>query len=323
VAVEIDQPTFVLTFDTELLWGIRFMGWSSEDEEAALRTRREVMPRLLSMLDDFDMRSTFAITGHLLVEYGDVDYPEVSHPPAAEWYDDVERASRDAPDGFFWPELPAMFSGCSTEHEIGLHSFSHWHFEAPETTDTIAAYEIEMNTRALKDAGLSPSTSLVFPRNNPGHTRAVSEAGVTAFRGPDPNWYGSLGGRLSRLGHVADCLLQMCPPVSRTLEHEQGMLDITGSYLLWGTEGFRNRIPQQCRLNQIRKGLRRCIEQRALFHLWMHPINLAHHPDAMLETLRRSLEAVAKCRQDDSLKVCTMGGLRGCQPGSSTDPLMQ
>jgi peptidoglycan/xylan/chitin deacetylase (PgdA/CDA1 family) len=307
----ISEPTFLLTFDTELLWGVRFMGWSEEDERAAVRTREEVMPAVIEMLDELEIAATFAIVGHLLVQPGELAYPQVNEGTgiAADWYRGAATASQNCPTGFYWPELPAILDGSVIEHEIALHTFTHWHFESPETTEEIAVYEVEMNRRALTEVGLRPSSSMVFPRNNTGCLAALRRAGISAFRGLDPNWYGRLRGGLSSVGHLLDCLLMLPPPVVTELQTYRDVLDVKGSYLLWSSNGFRRWIPQYCRLQEVRKGLNRCLEAPAMFHLWMHPINLAYHPSAMLRTLRSSLEEVARLRQRGALRVVTMSGM--------------
>lgn len=306
--IRIAEPTFLITFDTELLWGIRFMGWSPEDEAAALRTRDTVMPAILQTLDEFAIPATFAIVGHLLVAPEEAAYPDLpaDATDARTWYEAIAGDTARFADGFHWPNLPDLLATAQTRHEIALHSFSHWHFESLATTRDIARFEITANRAALERAGLAASGSLVFPRNAPGQLAALSQVGVGAYRALDPNWYGGLSGQLSKLGHVADCLLSWPPPVTTNLAMEDGVLVIPGSYLLWSTEGFRRRIPQSCRVRQVRKGLQLAQRQTALFHLWMHPINLAHHPDLMLPTLRTCLEAAATLRDSGQLRVMTM-----------------
>ncbi len=306
--IRLTEPTFLVTFDTELLWGIRFMGWTPDDEAAALRTRETVMPAILQMLDEFEIPATFAIVGHLLTAPGEVYYPV---PPgnttdATAWYAGIEDDVTKFRDGFQWPELPDLLTRARMHHEIALHSFSHRHFESPDTTEEIARFEIVANREALDQAGMAASDSLVFPRNAPGQLTALSQVGVRAYRALDPNWYGRLSGQLSKVGHVADCLLSWPPPVSTHLGREEGLIVIPGSYLLWSTEGFRRRIPQSCRIRQVRKGLELARRKRALFHLWMHPINLAHHPDLMLPTLRECLAAAASLRDAGQLQIMTM-----------------
>ncbi|MGC9319602.1 MAG: hypothetical protein ACP5KN_16345, partial [Armatimonadota bacterium] len=140
----------------------------------------------------------------------------------------------------------------------------------------------------------------------PGQLDTLSKVGIRAYRGLDPNWYCGLRGGLSRVGHLLDCLLTLAPPVSNVLQSRGGLLDVTGSYLLWGSGGFRRWIPQSCRARQIDKGISRCIHECALFHLWMHPIDIAYKTRSVLDTLRRSLERVARHREAGELSVMTM-----------------
>jgi len=308
MATQLDKPVCLLTFDTELLWGIRFMGWSDDDLQAARRVRDHVFADLLKILDDLSIKATFAIVGHLLVRPGErPKLPPTANAPAVDrWYSSIHTDFERAPEGFYWPELPQLLRQARTQHEIGLHTFSHWHFESEETDSTIAEFEIETNRRCLREANLSPSDSLIFPRNHPGQLDTLRALGVNCYRGLDQNWYSRLPAQMTGPGHLADCLGRMAPPVYPAVETEARPMNIPGSYLFWGTEGVRRRIPMSCRVAQARKGLRQAVRRNAIFHLWMHPINLAHHPELMLPALRETLETAAQLRDRGDLRIVTM-----------------
>ena len=103
---------FVLSLDTEIAWGTYTHAERRQRVEAFDRYR-ENLARLLTLLDDFDVPSTWAIVGHLFLEPGEappagllqpryawggspeiVEAPDPSHP---DWYygrDTVEMIRR-------------------------------------------------------------------------------------------------------------------------------------------------------------------------------------------------------------------------------------
>lgn len=272
-----------------------------------------MLPRILCLLDELEIRATFAVVGHLLAKPGEAPRPQFldtqSDWGVEEWYDSIEEQYNICPECLFWPDLPDLFGQASVSHEIALHTFSHRYIDAPHTSEQLVRFEVEANREILREAGLTPSNSIVFPGNRPGHLGTLASLGIRCYRGLDANWFSPLPKWVSGLGHVADCALALSPPVYKRPQLTRGIANIPGSYLFWGTAGFRRYIPISCRLRQIRKGLQKAVRDRAIFHLWMHPINLADHPELMLNALHRALRDVSELRDQSGLQVVTMSNM--------------
>ena len=306
------NATFLLTFDTELLWGNRAMASNKQAVNTVRKTKDLVMPSLLLMLDDLQIPATFAVVGHLLRKPGEYYRPRFrnQHQFVTQWYDGIAPDYQRAPEGFYWPEITDMIRAQSVKHEIALHGFSHWYFPSEYTTEDIARFEVQENIRSLKAEGVSEPTSMVFPRNGIGHLATLVDNGINAYRSLENAWYNKLGGPFRRGGHLLDAALGLCPPVHKSVrEPVSGLLEIPGSALFMSATKLRRLVPAQGPIRQIREGCNAAIRANGIFHLWTHPMNLGTSPTKLLEVFRRGLATVSDLVVESKIRVLTMSEL--------------
>lgn len=98
------------------------------------------------------------------------------------------------------------------------------------------------------------------------------------------------------------------PPVSQP-EKMGDLWNIRGSMMLQGMDGLRGLIPPVCRLARTLSGLKRAVRERALFHLWFHPSNLAVGRSKLLQVLDRTLTAARQLEARGDLEILTMRDL--------------
>jgi len=317
------RPTFVLSIDTELVWG-------SFDHlaPAAFGTRypdeRGVIREILALLDKHQVAATWAVVGHLFLAGCQRGADGRAHPamprPAyawhpADWYAGDPCADRAAEPLWYGDDIVDSIVAAPTGHEIGCHGFSHAVFGDPGFGPAIAAAELDECRRLAGLRGLELA-SFVFPRNREGHHDVLAGHGFSAVRGADPTWYRRLPGPLGRLAHLVDQALALTPPVSVPREVRPGLWDIPGSMLFLERRGLRRLVPVGARVRKARRGVRQAVREKAVFHLWFHPFNLAPDRAAMLAAFDQVLAEVAAERAAGRLDVRTMGQLAAIAAGA-------
>ena len=310
------RPTFVLSIDTELVWG-SFDHVPPAAFAARYPDERGVIREILALLNRYDIAATWAVVGHLFLascqrgEDGRA-HPAMPRPDFAwfdrDWYAADPCADRASQPLWYGDDIVDAIIAAPAHHEVGCHGFSHAIFGDPGFDAAAAAAEIDECRRLAGLRGLE-LRSFVFPRNREGHHEVLGERGFVAVRGADPTWPHRLPGRLGRLASLVDQALAIAPPVSIPREIRPGLWDIPGSMVLMERTGLRRIVPVSARVRKARRGLRRAVQEGAVFHLWFHPFNLAPDRRAMLGALDQILAEVAALRAAGRLDVQTMGQL--------------
>ena len=310
------RATFVLSIDTELVWG-SFDHVPPADFAARYPDERGVIREILALLDRHDVAATWAVVGHLFLAdcargQDGRAHPGMPRPDYAwfrgDWYRADPCADRTTEPLWYGDDIVDAIVAGTAGHEIGSHGFSHAVFGDPGFSADDARAEIGESLRVAALGGLE-LRSFVFPRNREGHHEVIAEGGFVAVRGADPTWYAGLPGPLGRLAHLLDQALAVTPPVSVPRQVRPGLWDIPGSMLLMERTGLRQLVPVSARVRKARRGLRRAIREGAVFHLWFHPFNLAPDRRAMLGALDQILTDVARLRAAGRIDVLTMGQL--------------
>lgn len=299
---------FVLSLDTELAWGSFDKRLSTELVRAAEWENREGIPRLLDLLCRERISATWAFVGHATLDHCS-GHPEME-PVSYDWYsgdwfhhDPASDESRH-PEWYgrrcFLKVLRAPYP-----QEIGFHSFSHVIFGNPGTPRRRAEQEFAACRKIAREFGIQGDT-FVFPRNRAGFLDELREAEFRTFRSPDVARFRTRHDAVNKvLGVLADFFGLTPLPVAPHLDH--GLVGLPGSLMLRSMQGWRRGIPLRSRRARIMKGIDRCIREGAIFHLWLHPINLYYQQQAIFELLEECLCRVSLLRDRGDLCVTTMG----------------
>jgi peptidoglycan/xylan/chitin deacetylase (PgdA/CDA1 family) len=308
--------TFILSLDTELIWG-SFDHVTDDAFEAAYPDVRGTIERMLDILDRYEVPATWAVVGHLLLEscargpdgrpHHDMPRPSFDWYPH-DWYDRDPCTERVTAPLWYGRDIVQGIAGRGVGHEIGSHGFSHAPFIESMMPGAVARAELDACIAASAELGFRP-TSLAFPRNHEGHLDVLAESGFTAFRGSDPTWHRDLHGAVGRAAHVLDQVAAIPPPVSTPIEERPGLWNIPGSMLFLHRLGIRRRIPMVSRVTKARLGLRRAVREDKIFHLWTHPFNLAHDRPAMLGGFEAIIRDAAQLRAAGRITIATMGAV--------------
>ena len=308
------RGVFLLSLDLELAWGgVHGGSWR---RRAPLYARtREVVHRLLALLARYEVRATWAVVGHLLLErcapVDGVKHPEVVRPTyawrRADWFADDPCGDASTEPCWYAPDLVRAIRACPVPQEVGSHGFSHLIVGDPGCGETAFASELLAAQDAAARLGLA-LRSFVYPRNALGHVETLAAHGFACYRGVTPRWYGRLPRPLRRVGRAVDHLLPVAPPVAQP-RRVGGVWEFPDSQLYLHRQGWGRLVPVGLRVRKAVWGLRRAARERALFHLWCHPFNLASDPEGLLGGLEAVFREAARLRARGLLESRAMGEL--------------
>lgn len=306
-------PTLAITFDTELVWG-SVDRLAPEEFQRRYPDVRGAIAGIAKLLQTFEMSATWAVVGHLFLAQCSLDANGIAHPAmvmpspgsgAARWFRADPGTSRQRAPLFYGDDLLELLMSGRTSQEIGCHSFFHAPFDDPAMTAEVVRSDLAECKRVASTRGIE-LTSFVFPRNREAHHASIRAAGFTAYRGADPMWYAPMSGPMKRMAHLIDQTLAITPPVSTPSERVPGLWNIPGSMLLMHRSGIRRAVSLQARVAKARAGIRRAVRERAVFHLWTHPFNVASDAAFMLDALEHILRDAARLRDRGELVVESM-----------------
>lgn len=310
------RPTFVLSLDTELVWGsfdiippATFAAWYPD--------MRLVIRGILDALVEVEMAATWAVVGHLFLQScasgpAGPAHPELPRPTLSwhpgDWFADDPCTDRARDPLWYGDDVVDLLVGADIAQEIGSHSFAHIPFGDPGCTADVVEADLAICAELAARRGLT-LRSFVFPRNSEGHHAALAEHGFAAYRGVDRTWFEGLPGQVSRAARLLDQAVPLPPPVVVPTETLPGLWNIPGSMLLIGRRGARRVVPVAATVAKAKAGLARAVREGKVFHLWTHPFNLAADRERSLAMLRAILAEAARLRDRGVLDVRTMGDL--------------
>jgi len=310
----LEKGVFLLSIDTELAWGSVHNKAFARYQGHYQRTR-EAITRLLALVEQYEIHATWAVVGHLFLErcqpLAGVKHPEITRPAypwfAGDWFAADPCSDQEHDPFWYGPDILSQIRRCSTPQEIGSHGFSHVLVGDPGCSQECFASELRACQTAAEHRGVTLQ-SFVFPRNSIGHLDTLAAHGFTAYRGVTSAWHTRFPRPLRRAARLVDSLLPVAPPTPAP--RKEGLLwDLPASYFYPHRDGWARLIPVGIGVNKVRRGLAQAAQQRALFHLWFHPFNLAGDLDPLLAGLESIFREVKALRQAGALASRTMGEL--------------
>ena len=313
----LDTGVFLMSLDTELAWGGVHDG-SHRDREPLFRETRSCVSRLLGLMEEHGIRATWAVVGHLMLSgcssRNGRKHPEIERPAYAwfegDWFDaDPACGWREAPS-WYAPDLVEAILECPVEMEVGCHTFSHVVAGEPGCGRRVFETELDACVAVAEEWGLE-LRSFVHPRNGIGHLDVLREKGFTCFRGwTEPGWHGLFPGPARKAARGVQWLTT-APPLTARPSREEGLWNLPATTFYLHRQGAAGTLPVSLRARRAEAGIDRAAEERSMFHLYLHPFNLASDPDGLLGGLERIFRHVARRRGEGVLANPTMGALAG------------
>lgn len=295
-----NRPIFIVSLDTELIWGIVH---TNTDKSLLINDEkhcRGAIDTLLNIFEKYNIPATWAVVGHLFLDHCECEdgIPHKEMPRfKKDWYlcDPCTGIQRD--QLYYGKDIIEKILSNTVEHEIGYHSFSHVIFS--ECSRDVAEAEIKEGLKLAKQFGIT-FKSFVFPQDKMGHIDVLKENGFRIYRGSIFK-RGNMNQRVlvRKINGVID--LMIAKPVEPRLI--DGIWEIPSSMLFYDLFPFAITL-----LPRAKIGIHRAIKSNKVFHVWLHPQNLLYQP-SLAKNLDTLLAFVSKKRDEGKIEVMTMGEL--------------
>jgi hypothetical protein len=315
----VQNGTFVISLDFELLWGVRDKR-TIADYGANILGVRQVVPALLDLFAERQIACTWATVG--LLFFATNTAMRAGLPARMPRYADARLSSYS-----YLAEVGAdeerdpYYHGLSLirrildypAQEVGTHTFSHFYcLEEGGDTEAFRA-DLEAARAAAGALGVN-FASIVFPRNqvSPAHLSVCRELGLRAFRGNERVWFHNARrdcdqNLLVRGSRLADSYL----PIGGAHDHQpalvDGMVDVPASRFLRPVR--KSAVLERLRLRRITSAMEVAARRRRLFHLWWHPHNFGVNLQENLAFLRNILDHFRALQDRYGMRSMTMAAV--------------
>ena len=307
------KGVFVLSLDTELCWGVVDKPEQLKNNLKYYEQARNCIEKILILLEKYNISATWAIVGHLFLQECNstegqrhLDIPRSVYTwYAKDWFNEFPCTNDKEDPLWYGQDIIKKIINCKVYQEIGCHSFAHIPYGDKNTkSDTVKAdlsncvYEAEKLGLKLR--------SFVFPRNDVGFIDELKNFGFIAYRGTESSWYKSFPKKIRKVCHIIDQFLAITPPVSAP-GCDKGLYNISASMFYLPMNGFRRLIPISFRIHKAKKGIKKAINDKKVFHLWFHPFNIATNQEKLLYGLEEIFKEVDLNRKNGELETKSMG----------------
>jgi peptidoglycan/xylan/chitin deacetylase (PgdA/CDA1 family) len=303
------KPRVVISLDFEMRWGVHDVyGLDIDAYRANLEAERTVIPALLRLFADHQVRTTWATVGAIGCS-GWQEYFDRA-PPAPAYADSrfaVKAAYADIdPDGtlHFAPDLMRAILQTPGQ-ELGTHTFSHVFLRERGVTAQDAAADLAAATRLHEERFDGVPRSLVFPRNQPAFIGVVRTSSVRIWRGNAAPWYydcedSEHNGLLPRALKLIDAF----NPLTKRAARLVGDMNRASLFLrlnlpapAWGAHVYRIRAELDA------------LKADEILHLWFHPHNLGTDIPRGLGRIEEVVSLIQERQTSGSLRSATMSDL--------------
>lgn len=307
-----NKGTFVLSLDTELVWGSFDLGIDHKLAKDFINTR-SCIDRLLELLNKYQLSATFAMVGHLMLDKCSMEdgikHKEIVRPKhdwyEKDWFDEDPASSIVSDPIWYGTDILKKITSSEPRHEIASHSFSHMIFGDKGCSAESAESDIREAVKTAYSWGIN-LTTFIFPRNSEGHKDILKKYGFKAYRAKGNEWFNSIRNkRLRQFCHLLDNFLGLAPRTSDLYKDEHGLYRIVGNMLYLSRTG----ITISSRVRKARKGIDLAIKKGEIFHLWFHPFNLASDPEGLLKGLESIFKYVRMKMDNGLMDNYTIDGL--------------
>ena len=292
----IDFPIFMVSIDTELIWGVadkpNHIAYSLMNKYPD--KTRKIFSDLLQLFEKYNIPVTWATVGHLFLER--CEGHACLRAPSNNWYEHDPCTDIDANRLHYGLDIIEEIMSNKVNHEIGYHTFSHANFA--RCSKDVANDEIKEGKKLAAELGIK-LRSFVFPRNEIGQLDILKENGFEIFRGTNIQRWDPKQRFFHRMfnGAADKCFVRAINPIWRN-----GIWEVPSSMQFMDFQ-----IPSSLMIRSF-FGLENAIKNNNIFHIYFHPYDFLIKP-CLATYLDKLLASVAKKRSSGKLQVMTMGDL--------------
>jgi peptidoglycan/xylan/chitin deacetylase (PgdA/CDA1 family) len=278
-----------------------------------VKTKEVVIDALLSLFEKYQIPATWATVGHLFLDrcssVDGVKHPDMPRPTHSwfkqDWYI-LDPASNIEQDPIWYGrDVVEKIKAAEPRQDIGCHSFSHTIFGDNGCSEKVAEAEIAKCVGLAQEMGIELK-SFVFPRSQEGHHHLLSKFGFSCYRASRPGWFNLLEGQAKRVAKLLNDLLVIPPSCAVVEEKIHGLWNISASAYYRPTYGSAKIIPVASRVRQSVRGIAKAISSKGVFHLCLHPCDLAFETESLIGGLDRILRCAYQAKKDGSLDLFSM-----------------
>lgn len=310
------QPTFIVSLDFELFWGMQD-GWTLGQYQDHVLGGRRVIPQLLELFQEHGIHATWATVGFMfangyeqLKQYFPPNAlrPTYENPKLSTYrcFETIGKDEKTAPC-FYAPSIIAEIAE-ATGQEIGSHTFSHYYCR--EAGQTLEQFEADMKAaKAIAvDHGFS-LTSVVLPRNQcePEYTAILTKLGFSAYRDEENDWiHEKIKIKpLMRLLRLTDVYLPITGRGGYIPKVENGIVNLVGSRMY---KPFLKQLAflEPIKVRRIKKQMLHAAKHGLTFHLWWHPHNVGVRTEFHLSQLKEIFEYYDELKEKYGMRSLNM-----------------
>jgi len=311
------MKVFVISLDFELLWGV--MDSRGAEYHEQLSNVYKVVPKILSLFDQYEVSCTWATVGLLFLESKDeFDFfkPELLPQYKNKKFNPYIRLNET-----FQLDNKLLFASKLIEdiiltprQEVASHTFSHYYcLEDGQSLEEFKC-DLESNRKVAEKYNIT-FDSLIFPRNqfNETYLKACSDVGFISYRGNPKHWAYQVENRnsshlLKRMFRLVDAYIPMSGSLRQKVNIEKDLVDIPASLFL---RAFSKRVSliEPLRLWRIKWSMSRAAKKGGVFHLWWHPHNFGKNITENLDFLEKILIHYQYLNKKYNFKSMTMANI--------------
>lgn len=313
-----DRGQFVISLDFELLWGVWDLT-TIEKYGANIIGVQKVIPRLLSLFAEYDIKATFATVGFLfakdkaeLLSFNPELMPTYNNPSYNVYEKELPHAGNDEKDDPYHFAYSLFEMLKNSPHEIGTHTYSHYY--CLEDGQTALQFNTDL-TAAKKIAAKNgvKINSLVFPRNqiNEEYLDILTANNIMVYRGNPTSWIYKPRSFKAEIPFIRICrLMDTYFPISgyntHTIKKEKTYpVNIPASRFL--KPYVRSlRLFEKLRMHRIKREMLKAAQKNQLYHLWWHPHNFGTHLEENISFLSNLLQYYVELKKQYGFNNLTM-----------------
>lgn len=301
-----ERGAAVISIDTEQIWGHLDLMKESQFETRYPRAP-EIHDRLLQLLAAEGIGATWTVVGALSLSGSDGALDDRFRGLPQHWTSRIPAGSEHTRPLWYARGFVRRLQRARTAQEIGMHGgISHLIWGDRRTTASMAARELRAGMQALLEIGVRPA-SFVFPRDLEAHLPVLRECGIRCYRGRSPILSERFGyGKTGAIVRAAEELSRLTPMVVWPEETLPGLWNLRPSMFIYSLAARRCRVvPSRLRIERTRSGLEAAVAKKGIFHLALHPENLAESKFAFA-VFESMIHQICRFRDQRGVETMTM-----------------
>ena len=286
-------PCVVISIDFEMGWGMHeICGHKIDGYRKNLEQVSAIVPHMLKMLHDREIRATWATVGALGLRSWDEYFAMAPRSPAylnSNLRIDYSYYAESDPNGslHFAPNLVEEIVNTEGQ-ELGSHSFSHVYFRENGVTSSDFIADSKAVNSVFNDRYNTNPVSLVFPKNQSAFEFLLSECGIHIWRGNENVWYfdavteagNSYTARSLRLLESINPWIKRSMPISGNKCQSSMFVRFNLPEMLWRLQVTRLK-------NELNS-----LSGNEIFHIWFHPHNLGDDTSNRMSRFEKVLDLI-------------------------------